>query len=195
MNNIYRHLILGSGGSNTPPPLTGNLVMTFSDFSSLPSGITDPESLSEWNTLLSSNYTSISITGYIISLIGGSGVILPVALFLDNESIFVVNDSGSVIEAHQSSFENSINLQNLTLPECVFIGEYALGSCTAMTTCYLPKCTNFGGTVGKESVFNYIAGSTITLTIPTSLMTCDGGNPDSDIVYLDANNTVTIVTV
>ena len=195
MNNIYRHLILGSGGSNTPPPPTGNLVMTFSDFNTLPAGITDPESLSEWNTLLSSNYTSLNRAGYIIGLIGGSGVILPDALFLGNESILLAVDSGSVIEAHQSSFENSINLQNLTLPECVFIGAYALGSCTAMATCYLPKCTNLGGTVGDDSVFNAITGSTITLTIPTSLMTCNNGNSDGDIVYLDANNTVTIETL
>lgn len=195
MNNIYRHLILGSGGSNTPPPTIGNLVMTFSDFNSLPSGITDVTDLGQWNATFISNYTSINIAGYRISLIGGSGVILPEALFLDNESILMADDSGSVIEAHESSFENSINLQNLTLPECVFIGAYALGSCTAMATCYLPKCTNLGGTVGNDSVFNAITGSTITLTIPTSLMTCDGGNPDGDIATLDGTNSVTIVTV
>lgn len=195
MNNIYRHLILGSGGSNTPPPPTGNLVMTFSDFNTLPTGITDPESLSEWNTLLSSNYTSLNRGGYIIRLIGGSSVILPEYLFLDNESILLVVDSGSVVIARDSSFENCTYLQNLTLPECVSVGAYLLGNCTAMTTCYLPKCTNLGGTVGNDKVFNDIVGYTITLTIPTSLMTCNGGNPDGDIDYLQINNTVTIVTV
>jgi len=44
-------------------------------------------------------------------------------------------------------------------------------------------------------VFNYINGNTIDLTIPSSLMTCNGGNPDGDIQYLQTNNTVTITTV
>ena len=31
-----------------------------------------------------------------------------------------------------------------------------------------------------------------TITVPTVLQTCDGGNPDGDLVYLSANNTATI---
>jgi len=44
-------------------------------------------------------------------------------------------------------------------------------------------------------VFNGITGNTITLTVPAALMTCDGGNPDGDIVYLDNNNTLTVIQV
>jgi len=44
-----------------------------------------------------------------------------------------------------------------------------------------------------DYVFTNIAGQTITLTIPSALMTCNGGNPDGDIQYLQANNTVTII--
>ena len=59
----------------------------------------------------------------------------------------------------------------------------------------LPMCTNLGGTVGNNSVFFGISGNNITLTVPSALMTCNSGNPDGDIQYLQANNTVTIVTV
>jgi hypothetical protein len=44
-------------------------------------------------------------------------------------------------------------------------------------------------------VFDGIIGNIITLTVPLALMTCNGGNPDGDIQYLQANNTVTIITV
>lgn len=40
-----------------------------------------------------------------------------------------------------------------------------------------------------------ITGKTITLTVPAALMTCNGGNPDGDIAYLQANNTVTVIQV
>jgi hypothetical protein len=41
-------------------------------------------------------------------------------------------------------------------------------------------------------MFYNISGETITLTVPSALMTCNSGNPDGDIQYLQANNTVTI---
>jgi hypothetical protein len=53
-------------------------------------------------------------------------------------------------------------------------------------------CEDLGGSVGDDSVFNGIIGETITLTIAASRETCNGGNPDGDIVYLSANNTATI---
>ncbi len=50
-------------------------------------------------------------------------------------------------------------------------------------------------TQSNDDVFGGFTGQSITLTIPAALMTCNGGNPDGDIAYLQANNTVTIVTV
>jgi len=64
-----------------------------------------------------------------------------------------------------------------------------------MTELYIPNCINMGDTVGLTNVFVGITGQAITLTIPAALMTCNGGNPDGDIQYLQANNTITIITV
>jgi hypothetical protein len=43
-------------------------------------------------------------------------------------------------------------------------------------------------------VFSGITKNTITLTIPATLMTCNGGQPDADIQILQDSNTVTIIT-
>lgn len=90
------------------------------------------------------------------------------------------------------------NCTGLTFPyfsSLTTIGNGCFHSCTSLTTLNLPSCTNLGTTVGDDYVFTEIIGNTITLTIPSELMTCNGGNPDGDIQYLQANNTVTIITV
>jgi len=93
-----------------------------------------------------------------------------------------------------SCFGTCTNLTSISLPSCVNIGTLTFSYCTNLTNVQLPVCTNLGGTVGDDYVFNTISGNTISLTIPASRMTCDGGDPDGDIVYLQNNNTVTIVT-
>ena len=61
------------------------------------------------------------------------------------------------------------------------------------------SCTNLGGSVVDDTVFfNDMAGMEFTLTIPIALMTCNGGNPDGDIEYLQdplIGHIVTIITV
>lgn len=84
---------------------------------------------------------------------------------------------------------------SLNLPAATVIGSYAFTNCTSLTNIYLPSCLNLGATVGDDVVFGAVTGNTITLTVPTALMTADAGNPDGDIAYLQANNTVTVVTV
>ena len=64
----------------------------------------------------------------------------------------------------------------------------------------MPNAVNLGGTVGNDDVFGADMYNTqsVHLTIPASLMTCNGGNPDGDIQWIqDPLNgvTVTIVTV
>lgn len=68
----------------------------------------------------------------------------------------------------------------------------AFRNCSNANSFYLPLCTQMGMTVGDNIVFQGITGKTITLTIPASLMVCNGGNPDGDIATLQANNTVTV---
>ena len=51
-----------------------------------------------------------------------------------------------------------------------------------------------GPTVDFDYVFDGIYDNIITLTVPSALMICNGGDPDGDIVDLQDNNTVTIIT-
>jgi len=86
-------------------------------------------------------------------------------------------------------------LQTVYMPLVTYVGPYNFGLCTSLTSVYIPLCSNLGGTVGYNQVFESISGNSVTLTIPVSRMTCNGGGPDSDIAYLQENNTATIVTV
>lgn len=98
----------------------------------------------------------------------------------------------SLITAGYGCFNSCSLLTTINLPVVQSIGYGAFAS-TILTTINLSSCTDLGGTVGDDGVFDSIIGNTITLTIPAALMTCDGGNPDGDIQYLQANNTVTII--
>jgi hypothetical protein len=91
-------------------------------------------------------------------------------------------------------FAGMINQDTFNLPLLENLTESCFNGCTA-TTYNLQSLLNMGETVGDNLVFDSVSGQTITLTIPAALMTCNGGNPDGDIQYLQANNTVTIVTV
>jgi hypothetical protein len=92
-------------------------------------------------------------------------------------------------------FSACTQLATVNFPTLINVGEQCFFQCTSLTSISLPLCTNLGGTVGDNDVFLNITGNTITLTVPSALMTADAGNPDGDIAYLQANNTVTIVTV
>lgn len=92
-------------------------------------------------------------------------------------------------------FGTCLNLLNINIPKLESIGNWGFGSCISLTTIDLPSCNNLGTTTDYNNVFNNISGNTITLTVPSALMTCNIGNPDGDIQYLQSNNTVTITTV
>jgi hypothetical protein len=93
------------------------------------------------------------------------------------------------------AFAGATTLTTISLPNTITFSNGVFGYCTSLTTISLPSCINLGPTVGDNGTFTDITGNTITLTIPTALMTCNSGNPDGDIAYLQANNTVTIITV
>lgn len=86
-------------------------------------------------------------------------------------------------------------VETVNLPSLTIAGNGCFIYCVSLTTINLPSCINLGKTVGDDLVFNQIFAKTITLTVPSALTTCNSGNPDGDIQYLQANNTVTIVTV
>jgi hypothetical protein len=101
----------------------------------------------------------------------------------------------NVVSAGDGCFASINGLSNIILPLVTDIGDNCFLSDTSITNIYIPSCINLGTTTSLDDVFHTIIGQPITLTIPAALMTCNGGNPDGDIQYLQANNTVTIVTV
>ena len=94
-----------------------------------------------------------------------------------------------------AGFSNLDNVSSINFPSVTSVGNACFSNCFLLTSINLSSCTSLGSTVGDNFVFSGVTGNTITLTVPSALMTADAGNPDGDIVYLQANNTVTIVTV
>jgi hypothetical protein len=97
-------------------------------------------------------------------------------------------DLPNLTTAGRVSFGNCTSLTSISLPQLTTTGDAFFFNCTSLTTISLPLCTDLGGSVGNNNVFLNITGKTITLTIPTSLMTCNSGSPDGDIQYLQSNN-------
>jgi len=98
----------------------------------------------------------------------------------------------SLLTAGNLCFYHCNVLLNSNFSSLLTAGNSCFRYCAGFTNINLPVITNIGTTTGSNSVFNNITGKTITLTIPSALMTCNGGAPDGDIAYLIANNTVTI---
>ena len=132
---------------------------------------------------------------------------------------YVVNLPNLTTLGYQA-FVDSLNISTFNLPSLISTGSYAFAGTRAIeynfpalttlgfgaftigtfpsllnSTILLPAVTNLGGSVGNNNVFYGVIGKTIALTIPSAIMTCNGGNPDGDVQYLQANNTVTITTV
>jgi len=92
-------------------------------------------------------------------------------------------------------FASSSLLLTINAPNATTIADNCFRDMVNLTELTLPSCTALGSTVGNNSVFDGISGNNFTLTIPAALMTCNAGNPDGDIQYLQAHNTVTIIQV
>ncbi len=124
-------------------------------------------------------------------------VSLPACTTLDEsafESCFDLTDVSLPACTSVSSFAflNCTALTTISLTACTAVGNNAFSVCTSLTNLDLTLCEDLGGSTGDDSVFSGIGGQTITLTVAASRETCDGGNPDGDIVSLAANNTATI---
>lgn len=101
----------------------------------------------------------------------------------------------SLISAGFSSFASCPGVTTFNLPSLISSGAVCFSNCYSVTTFNLPSCTNLGGTVANNNSFLNITGETIAATFNGVLATCNGGNPDGDIQYLEANNTVTVTYV
>jgi hypothetical protein len=189
------------GTDEATPPAELALILEFNDGGA--STVADPSNVADWNAffILPGNgtpFTSVVVNGNFIELYGGTGISIKPSLFDTNANIISVNDEAQcVVQVGQTAFANSDKLTEYTSATTAVIGNNAFNGAVLLETIYIPLCTQLGDDceVGGNGVFDNIVGLTITLTIPASLMTCNGGNPDGDIVILDSNNTVTIITV
>jgi len=89
-----------------------------------------------------------------------------------------------------SAFLGCTSLTEISLPSCTYVSDNCFSGCTSLTNYNLPVCVNLGSSTGDNGVFSGIHDLTITLTVDPSLLTCDGGNPDGDFVYLAEYNDV-----
>ena len=98
------------------------------------------------------------------------------------------------------SFADNPNLYKLNHAGIAQIDNYSFRG-TVLTEIYIPGVifwgfgTALGQTATDEGVFEDISGNVINATFHNSLATNYLGNPDGDIQYLQANNTVTITWV
>ena len=164
-------------------------------------------------------FTDVSVAGDEVTLYGGAGITLKASLFRNSATLLKIEDDvdcvvavaggrnagaislcsalttvtlNGVTTVGQEGLYKCTSLTSVALPAVIYIMDNAFFGCTSLTTIDLTLCANLGTTTGNDSVFFGIIGNTITVTVPTVLQTCDGGNPDGDLVYLSANNTATI---
>lgn len=186
--------VTGGGGDRTSvdpvPPLP--LKLTWDDI-----GNALYTTVGDYNTALGSDFTTLTVDGNDQLLTGNSTTFaMPDSAFESNANLVAINDkSESLTSLGLGALSSCTVLTTAIFPACTSTAGTTFRLSTSLTTVSLPLCADLGGTTGNDSVFNFIIGQTITLTIPISRQTCNGGNPDGDIVYLAANNTATIIYV
>jgi hypothetical protein len=94
-----------------------------------------------------------------------------------------------------SCFQDCQLTVNFDFPAVTSCSQFAFLRCMSAENIVMPRLLTMGETVYENACFYQIEGQTITLVIPSALMTCANGNPDMDITYLQNNNTVTVVQI
>ena len=193
------------------------LTLIFDSISNAP--VADPTNIDDWNTFFNlpingNSFTDVNIYGDEVRLYGGSNIIISSNLF-ELSSLISIEDTNSIIETESGAFNNSTLLTRaifpvlvtvaastfescwllveVNMPLAISIGDQTFNACFILSTIYIPLCVTIGSTTGNNAVFEDNIGNIITLTVPAVTMTCNGGSPDGDIAYLQANNTVTII--
>ena len=212
--------------------LPPGLVLTFDDIVNVP--VANPANVSDWNTFFNfpssgNAFTSVIVSGSVVTLIGGSNVTMKVGLFATNDHIITVDDTAEcvvgikdncfgkcsnlvsvffpaalivefaafgkctnletvnlpkVVTMQDQVFLNCLNLREVLAPFCLTVGSALFDSDNLLTTIDLTSCTNFGGTVGDDFIFNGTSLLALTLTIDSSRATCNAGGEDGDIAFL-----------
>lgn len=140
-----------------------------------------------------SSFTGYTFGNTVIHRVYGSAGNLQLTNYFNNTgTVYEINDPfGLIKEINANALITNPLLQKVYLPNVSAIGDSAFEG-TALTTIYIPKCTQLGSSVGNDLVFNNVTGLYITLKVDPSRLTCNAGGPDGDIAYLQANNIVVI---
>lgn len=93
------------------------------------------------------------------------------------------------------AFENCYGLNDAEFLSVISLDEGVFMRCTALSSIYIPQCTDLGGTPFYNFVFEGIDSNNINATFNGLLATNLSGGPDGDIIYLTNNNTVNITYV
>jgi hypothetical protein len=109
-----------------------------------------------------------------------------------NSKLFSVFTNGTVLSVPQYAFQNCTTIISIDFSFATNIGDGAFAGCTGLTYLNIRYCEFLGSTTGNNGVFTGIIGKTISLLIQQELFTVNGGLPDGDLVYLQANNTLNI---
>jgi hypothetical protein len=208
--------------SSVNPPSLG-LILGWNNISNANLLVGDASDVNDWNTFFNlptngTPFTSVTVVGNNVELYGGSNIHLRNYLFNNNSNLLSVNDEANcIITTGEAPFNNNyslvtcnlpslttagygcfINCASLTafnLPALVTAGDGCFLNCQSATSFNLPSCINLGSNVEENFVFDGIYFNTITLTVPSALMTCNSGVPDGDILYLYVYDTLTVITV
>ena len=105
-----------------------------------------------------------------------------------NGSGIVTASGPSCITVNHFAFSFCLYLTTVNLPIATTVGNNCFNNDTSLTSVSLNSCTNLGGGVAVNLVFDNIFGITATITVPIFLQTCNAGNPDGDLVTFISNN-------
>ena len=143
--------------------------------------------------------TIVNVQGFRLctNLVYFSAPILAAVLngaFAFNSSILSYNIPNLITIGAGCFIGNSL-VTSFSFPLATTLASVIFDDCINVTSFDLSSVTDLGGSVGDNNVFRDIIGNNITITIPTAIMTANAGSPDGDIIELQTNNTVTIITV
>lgn len=91
--------------------VNSTLTLEFNSINKTP--VSNPNSLSQWNTFFKTNvnastpFNSVSITGNEVKLKGATNLVIEQLLFYKNKSIISIIDDSSLLFVRENSFENS----------------------------------------------------------------------------------------
>ena len=121
------------------------------------------------------------------------GYTIPLEAFMENIDLISVISQANIVE--DEAFQGNINLTNAVFPVVTTLGDGVFNFCTSLTSLNISSVDNIGGSTGEDAVFFGISGKTMSLTFKTIHQTSNGGGLEGDLVYLNANNTITFTWV